>query len=304
MLGKLLILAGAGYAGYRLFPEQLFNFVVRMQRRASGLTLREITIDEHRVPYLEGGHGESLLLLHGFGAEKDHWTQVAKYLTPHFRVIAPDLPGFGESTRRPEANYDLDHQLERIGKIADALGLTRFHLGGNSMGGYLSAMYAAHAPERVQTLWLLAPAGVGPAQPGELLTMIGRGDNLLLVDSEATGKRLAGMLFGKMPWVPKEFSRVWRQRAMQHRDFNAKIFSELFAQPVMLEERITGLETPAYIVWGDDDRVLHVSGAPALQNMLANADVRIMPYMGHCPMVERPRDTAFDYLNFHRLALG
>ncbi len=303
MLGKLIIAAGVAYAAYRLFPEQLFNFAVRMQRRAAGLVLKELQVDEHRVPYLEGGRGEPLLLLHGFGAEKDHWTQIAKYLTPHFRVIAPDLPGFGESSRISTASYDLDHQLERIAKFVSALGITKFHLGGNSMGGYLAAMYAARAPEQVQTLWLLAPAGVAGAAQSELLNMLARGDNVLLVDSEATGKRLAGLLFCKTPFVPEEFNRVWRQRSMRQRDFNAKIFTELFAEPITLEKRVSGLTTPTYLVWGADDRVLDVSGAAVLKQLLANAEVRIMPYMGHCPMIERPRDTAVDFLNYHRLAL-
>lgn len=303
MLVNLIIVAGVAYAVYRLFPEPLFNFAVRMQRRAAGLVLKETMVDEHRVPYLEGGRGEPLLLLHGFGAEKDHWSQVAKFLTPHFRVIAPDLPGFGESSRIPDARYDLEHKLDRIGKFATAVGISKFHLGGNSMGGYLAAMYAARAPDQVQTLWLLAPAGVGGAEQSELLQMLARGDNLLLVDSEVTGKRLAGMLFGKTPFVPEAFNRVWRQRAMRNREFNAKIFTELFSQPITLEERISGLATPAYIVWGDDDRMLHVSGAQALQRLLPNAQVRIMPYMGHCPMIERPRDTAVDFLNYHRRAI-
>jgi len=303
MLGKLLILAGIGYAGYRLFPERLFNFAVRMQRRAGRLELKETTVDGHRVPYLEGGRGETLLLLHGFGAEKDHWTPIAKFLTPHFRVIAPDLPGFGESTRRLDANYGLDNQLARIEAFASALGLTRFHLGGNSMGGYLAAMYAARAPTQVQSLWLLAPAGVANAEPGELLTMVERGDNILMVDSDATGKRLAGMLFHKMPFVPEEFGRVWRRRAMERREFSAKMFDEIFTPFVTLDERVNGLATPAFIVWGDDDRLLHVSGAEALRKLLTNAEVRVMRSMGHCPMIERPRDTAFDFLNYHRLAI-
>lgn len=304
MLVNLIIVAGIAYAVYRLFPEQVFNFAVRMQRRASGLVLKDTMLDDHRVPYLEGGHGEPLLLLHGFGAEKDHWTQVAKFLTPHFRVIAPDLPGFGESSRRPDARYDLDHQLDRIGKFAASVGISKFHLGGNSMGGYVAAMYAARAPEQVSSLWLLAPVGVAGAEESELFRMIRNGDNILLADSEAAAKRLAALLFAKMPFVPEGFNRVWRQRAMRNRTFNAKIFEEMFSQPVTLNERVNGLTTPALIAWGDDDRMLHVSGADALKKLLPNANVRIMPYMGHCPMIERPRDTAVDFLNFHRRAIA
>ncbi len=303
MLGLLLLIAAATYLGYRLFPEPLFDLAARLQRRAAGLERREITVDGHRVIYLEGGQGEPLLLLHGFGADKDHWSQISKHLTPHFRVIVPDLPGFGESSRLSDARYDLEQQLTRLGQFVAGLGLARFHLGGNSMGGYLAAMYAQHAPDSVLSLWLLAPAGVGSAAPSEFLAMLARGDNLLLVDSEVTAKRLYGMLFAKAPFLPGEFRRIWRHRAMRDCEFNTKIFNELFAEPVTLESRLEGLATPAFIVWGDDDRVLDVSGAAVLKKLLPNATIRIMPYMGHCPMLERPRNTAIDFLNYHGRAL-
>ncbi|MBM4227895.1 MAG: alpha/beta fold hydrolase [Gammaproteobacteria bacterium] len=295
---KLLIVLGAIYLAYRLFPARVFDFAVRMQRRQSGLTRKEVQVGDHRIVYLEGGHGTPLLLLHGFGAEKDHWTQIARFLTPGYRVIAPDLPGFGESSRVDSISYNLDAQLDRIAEFARALGLANFHLGGNSMGGYLAAMYAARAPEQVLSLWLLAPAGVAEAEESELLRLINRGDNLLILDSEDKAKRLVHLLFTKPPFVPAGFAAVWRERAMAVREFSAKIFSELFENPVLLDERVPGIATPALIVWGDDDRLLHVSGAAKLQAMLPNSELRIMPCMGHCPMLERPRETAADFLNF------
>jgi pimeloyl-ACP methyl ester carboxylesterase len=305
MLGKLIILAGAGYAAYRLMPEQVFDYAVRFQRWRSGLELKETYVDDHRVPYLEGGRGETLLLLHGFGADKDHWTAIAQFLTPHFHVIAPDLPGFGDSSRLDDKRYDLSSQLSRIAQFASQLGLARFHLGGNSMGGYLAGMYAADHPEQVSTLWLLAPAGVAGATPSELFRLIETGQNLLFVDSEVTAKRLTHLLFTKAPFVPEEFNRVWRQRVMRNRPFNEKIFGELFSAPTSFEARLqsVSLATPALIVWGDDDRLLDVTGAPILAGLLPNAALRIMRAMGHCPMLERPRETAADLLNFHRRAI-
>lgn len=295
---KLAIVLGAIYAIYRLFPARMFDLAVRMQRRQSGLSRQEIQVGDHRIAYLEGGHGTPLLLLHGFGAEKDHWTQIARFLTPGYRVIAPDLPGFGESSRVQSASYDLDSQLARIADFASALGLSQFHLGGNSMGGYFAAMYAARAPEQVLSLWLLAPAGVAEAEESELLRLINRGDNLLILDSEDKAKRLVHLLFTKPPFVPEAFAAVWRKRAMAVRDFSARIFEQLFGKPIFLDERLPGLATPTLIVWGDDDRLLHVSGAAKLKAMLPNAELRIMPCMGHCPMLERPRETAADFLNF------
>lgn len=302
---EVLLVTGIGlYLAYKFFPARVYDALVKFQRNAAGLARREITLGDHTIAYLEGGQGEPLLLLHGFGAEKDHWTQIAKFLTPHFRVIAPDLPGFGESSKKLEASYHVDEQIARLQGFARALGLPAFHLGGNSMGAYLAALYAAHAPSEVKSLWLLAPAGVAEAEESELIRMVHKGDNVLIVDSEETGQRLASMLFCRAPFVPAEFARLWRQRIIAAKDFNQKIFDEVFTEPVLLNDRVKGLEVPAYIVWGDDDRLVHASGAELLARMMPNAEVRLMRAMGHCPMLERPRDTALDFLNYHRKGLA
>ena len=83
---------------YLLFPGVTFKILRNMERSAAGLEQKSIEVGKLHIEYLEGGKGEVLLLLHGFGGNKDNWTRVAKYLTPHFKVIAPDLPGFGESS--------------------------------------------------------------------------------------------------------------------------------------------------------------------------------------------------------------
>jgi pimeloyl-ACP methyl ester carboxylesterase len=97
---------------------------------------KEVTLaDGTHIAYLEGGSGEPLVLVHGFGADKDNFTRVARWLTPHYRVIAHDVVGFGESTHLPDADYRYAVQAERVRAFVQALGLARVQLGGNSMGG-------------------------------------------------------------------------------------------------------------------------------------------------------------------------
>jgi hypothetical protein len=64
---------------YFLFPEMLFKLAVKAERHAAGLVKKEIQVDDHKIVYLEGGKGQTVLLLHGFGANKDNWTRFAKY---------------------------------------------------------------------------------------------------------------------------------------------------------------------------------------------------------------------------------
>lgn len=303
MIGTLLSgLAAATVAGYFIAPARYFQAALQLQRRAAGLVTKEVDVDGHRVVYLDGGSGPPLVLLHGFGASRDNWTPVAKELTRRFRVIAPDLPGYGDSSRRPEAGYSLDEQLARIEAFVRKLGLTRFHLGGNSMGGYLAAHYAARHPAAVTSLWLLAPAGVMSATPSEVMNALAQGANPLLVQSEDDFERVVDLCFVRAPWMPAAFRRVLARRAMADAGFHARLFGELFEAPLAFEEALPGLATPTLITWGERDRILDVSGARILHALLPASRLALMPDTGHVPMMEKPRETAARFLEFQRVA--
>jgi pimeloyl-ACP methyl ester carboxylesterase len=150
---------------YFAFPAAAFKFLLKAERSSAGLEQHSIKVDGLHIEYLEGGQGDVVLLLHGFGANKDNWTRISKHITPHYRVIAPDLPGFGESSRQPDANYTIAAQADRVNAFVRTLGIQSFHLGGSSMGGNIAGVYAAQHPESVISLWLVAPGGVASADP-------------------------------------------------------------------------------------------------------------------------------------------
>ncbi len=155
-----------GFVGiYFLFPGVVFDFFLKMERSSGGLSQHGIDVDGMHFEYLEGGQGDVLVLIHGFGGNKDNWTRIAKYLTPHFRVIAPDLPGFGQSTRGPNGDYTIGAQVKRVRAFVRALGIESFHIGGNSMGGNISGAFAARYPEDLKSLWLLARAALPLPNP-------------------------------------------------------------------------------------------------------------------------------------------
>lgn len=296
VLGALVL--GAGVYLYTTAPERAVRAALEYERRLAGLERKEITLAGGlRYVYLEGGQGAPLLLLHGFGANKDNFTRVAKYLTPHFRVIIPDHAGFGESAKPPQADYGPRAQAERLRTFARALGVSKLHLGGNSMGGHIALTYAALYPNEVESLWLLSAAGVWSAPPSELRKrMTDTGENPLLVQDEDDFAQLVAMVTAKPLMIPRPFLDVVAQERIKNYALEERVFKQLAADSV--EERIRGLAVPTLIVWGQQDRVLHPGTAGILQMLLIKSEVVMMQGVGHVPMLEQPERSALDYLRF------
>jgi pimeloyl-ACP methyl ester carboxylesterase len=298
MLLPLLLLAATYLLFDYAFPAQFTAAALGAERAAAGLQRKEVDAGGVHMVYLEGGQGPALLLVHGFGADKDNWTRVAKYLTPHYRVIAPDLPGFGESAHQPAERSRVEDQVAYLAQFAAALGLKHFDLGGNSMGGWISAEYAAAHPEQVDSLWLLDPAGVSSAKPSELIGIVRGGGRVpLIARSPEQYRELMSFVFVHTPFVPHAVLAELAQHQQDNADFAQKVFEQL-AVDAPLEPLVKGLATPAYIVWGDHDRAVDPSGAEVLHGLMPNSRVNIMPDMGHLPMLEAPKRTALDYLAF------
>jgi abhydrolase domain-containing protein 6 len=281
-------------------PEHVAAMLLDLERGRSGFKVEEIEIPGFRIRYMEAGEGEPLVLLHGFSADKDHWTRVAPYLVPHFRVIAIDLPGFGESGKPMDRRYAGSDQVRYLHEIVGALGLSSFHLGGNSMGGMISALYAAAHPNEVKTLWLLAPGGVGNGPSGEL-GGLKPGDPIpLLARSVADADRILHWVASKPPYIPGAVKRVLAARAAADYPLHSKIFFEINGEWVAtpLEKAVAGLQTPTRIVWGERDNLLPIANAEQLRAAMPNSSVLRLPGIGHIPMIEAPEVVAQDYLEF------
>lgn len=132
---------------------------------------------------------------------KDNWTRFAKYLTASYRVVAPDLPGFGDSDKHEDAMYDIGSQVERLAELAKALDLESFHLVGNSMGGHIAAVYAHRYPQQVISLGLFNSSGVTEPQMSEAHQALANGKNLLLVDDVADFARVLAFVFVEQPEI-------------------------------------------------------------------------------------------------------
>jgi len=290
ILGSLAFLYGA--------PQTATGLAIRAERSMAGLERHELTLPSGLTyVYLEGGEGEPMLLLHGFGANKDNFTRVARDLTNDYRIIAPDHIGFGESSKPADAAYDSAAQAARLHAFMNQLQLGPVHLGGSSMGGHIAMAYTAEHPERVESLWLLNPGGVWSAPPGEMRRHLKEtGEHPLLAPTEADFRRVFDFVMSQPPFVPGPMLDVMARERIANHGLEETIYPQLESDPI--EARARTIQVPTLIVWGEEDRALNPAAGPILADIMPNARLIMMPQIGHLPMLEAPGQVVQDYREF------
>jgi abhydrolase domain-containing protein 6 len=301
----LIILLSVGI--YFIFPKIAYRMAQMGERYMAKLVKKVVQVDDHTIAYLEGGEGETVLLLHGFGGSKELWMRFARHLTTDYHVVVPDIAGFGESSQIAQDRYDAEAQVKRIDRFMQELKIEKFHLAGNSLGGMYALMYGATYPKKVMTLGLLAPAGIASPKSSEAALLLHRGINPLLTGSPEDYERLINLGFAKPPFIPSQLKKVLIADAIAHREFNAKIWKDMgwdrrsdpASPPASFPDTyLSRIQAPALIIWGDTDRILDVGGAAVLETKLKNCRTVIMKETGHMPMLEKHKETASHYLGF------
>jgi len=300
LLAVVLLVTGV-VAWANLFPAQFMSLALESERGRNGLSEKTIVVDGETWHYLEGGigAGETVVMVHGFGGDKDNWTRFAGSITPEYHVISMDLPGFGESARHDGWSYRLKDQRARLQGFLQALGVERFHLVGNSMGGHLTALYTHGYPEQVITMGLFNNAGVRELEPSEMSKRRAKGENPLVISSIDEYDDLLDFVSVKEPWLPGPAKKYFAQRALDNAPFNSYIYEQYKNDRAAgLEPILADIKHPTLILWGDGDDVLDKSMVQVMTPLLENEQVVIMPETGHVPMAERPAETAAHYLAF------
>ncbi|MCE9499998.1 MAG: alpha/beta hydrolase [Leptospira sp.] len=268
------------------------------ERSLAGLSEKSIQVDTHEIHYLEGGKGDTILLVHGFAADKDNWTRFSRFLTPNYHVIALDVPGFGESSKINSEKYDTESQIKRINRFTEIMGLKTFHIVGNSMGGRIAGMFTAKFPEKVRSLALFNSAGVTSPVKSEVRKAIDRGENPLIAKTTDDFDRILKLAFVVPPKIPDSLKSYFVERAIESAGFNAKMYYDSRHELDSLDKVLPEIKQPTLILWGDTDRIIDVSAVSVFEKKLVNRKTVIMKDCGHGPMIERPEETANHYKNF------
>jgi abhydrolase domain-containing protein 6 len=297
----VLLLAFTALPGCTKVEDKVFDGFIAAERAMAGVEKMQITVDDIEWVYLKNAwqpERETVVLLHGFSADKDNWTRFAGELGDHYNLLIPDLPGHGETTRSMDLRYDIDTQARRVLSLAEALGIEKFHLAGNSMGGAIAVRTSWLGPARVATLGLFNAAGA-KAKESEFDASLRAGINPLIVKKPEDFETVIAWAMAEPPFLPWPVARVKGRQGILNAALNEKIFADLSRDNDIDQTRILGeVVARTLVVWGDKDRLLDVANADMFVSSMPLAQKVIMPGIGHAPMLEAPAESAQAYREF------
>ena len=295
-----LLALSLALTGCASIETKLSTWAISMERSQADLQLKEIVVGDFTTPYLEGGQGETVLLIHGFQSNKDIWIRMAKQLTKHYHVIAIDLPAHGDSTILMDKSYTVPEQAKRVIAVMDKLQLTQpVHVMGHSMGGAIAFHLAHLAPNQVKSLALMNSAGVISPQPSELYLRNQKGENPLIVRNEEDYKKMLAFTMSDPPYIPSPIIATLTRIAIDREKVGEKIYQELnLKYSLNPEDVLPQIKVPTLVLWGDQDKVINVSSTEVFKRLMPQAQVVIFKGVGHAPQIERTKESAQAYETF------
>ncbi|CAM2794271.1 2-hydroxy-6-ketonona-2,4-dienedioic acid hydrolase [Mycobacterium intermedium] len=266
-------------------------------------SLREHTVTVAGKPifYTETGSGPAVVMLHGGGPGASGVSNYSRNIdagAQRFRVIVPDLPGYGRSDKHIDQSDPFGYLANMIRGLLDALDVESAHLVGNSYGGAAALRLALDTPHRVDKLVLMGPGGIGTTRgvPTEglraLLSYYG-GDG-------PSRDKLAAFIRTYLVYdgtsVPDELIDLRYAASIEpdvvanpplRRPSGPTALRTLWRMDLTRDSRLKRLATPTLVLWGRDDKVNRPSGGPLLLNTLPNAQLIMTSRTGHWLQWER-----------------
>ncbi len=242
-----------------------------------------------------GGDGPPLLLMHGLGGLWQNWLLNIPAFMDSYRVIAPDLPGFGRS-EMPSGRISIQGFARVIDALCDRLGVVEPVVVGNSMGGFIGAELALAFPTRLRKLVLISAAGISAENMWrEPVMAVGR---LMAIGAARTGVK-------SLPVVNRpRLRRAALQLVVRYPEkLSVPLATELVTGAgtpgfvggldavlgYSFRERLPEIDVPTLIVWGRNDVLIPVEDAYEFQRLIGdNARVEVFDDTGHLAMLERP----------------
>lgn len=289
------------------FYDWAINFEASKADLVSKTSSYKLAQGQRDFAYLESpkrAGQESIIMLHGFSGTKENWLRFSSHLYQQYHIIALDLLGHGANKQDFSQSYSVESQVAYVHQVALKLGLDKFHLVGNSMGGAISSLYAATHPQQVLSAILISPAGVHDI-PSKMDDLLKEGINPLIALNEDAFVDVVNFVMEEPPFIPAAIIRVEAERAASRTKINQRIFEDLHRDLKKdFEVKLKQIHAPVLIIWGDQDRAINAANIDKYAALIPNAEKLLLKDIGHLAMIEVPKVSAlamFDFLQAKKI---
>lgn len=257
---------------------------------------KEVRIYGQKIRYVEAGSGPAVILLHGLGGNSANWTLNINPLAAQYRVIVPDQVGFGQSDK-PLINYRVGTYVDFLDRLYSELKIERATLVGNSMGGWIAALYTIAHPGRVERLVLVDAAGFAPPKGFDVKELAG------LNPSTREGMRALAsrVIYNKQLYSSDDaIDLMLAQRMAAGDGYTIQSLIESIARREdMLDGRLSVIRKPTLLIWGRQDGLTPLAQfGQRFKREIAGAKLIIFDQCGHVPMVEKAAEFNAALLKF------
>lgn len=295
----LLVLAGLSWATYPKVGGLMYQSAMTLESALYGLDKSTVDTGDISLSVYQGGPADApvIMMLHGYSSDKDVWLRFASHLVDDYRILIVDMAGHGETGFKPEWDYSIAAQSQRLNDLLNTLKLDAVHVIGNSMGGWIAADFSLRFPERIRSTALVDPAGVNSPVPSDMEKMLAEGRNPFEQSSREEFYEFYSMTMAKPPWLPRPVLDHMAEEYMASRQQLARIFEDFHNDPRM-ESRLSEFQKPVLLLWGREDQLLHVRSVETWQAGIEDLQVTVWDDVGHMPMIEIPEQSAARYRTF------
>ena len=254
-----------------------------------------IQVDGNKIRYLESGNSKkTLILVHGLGASAERWEKVIPLFEKHYRVIVPDIIGFGHSDK-PLTDYTIEFFTEFLQSFLDVLDIKNPIIIGSSLGGQISAEYAAENSQNVEKLILVSPSGIMKQSTPALDAYI----MAALYPNEQNTKNAFEVMedSGKLVETKIIDNFISRMKLPNAKLAFMSTILGLKNAPI-ITTKLQKINVPTMVVWGSDDPVIPIQFSKDFLTSINNCELYEMSKCGHTPYVQEPELFASKVLEF------
>ncbi|MFV1983263.1 MAG: alpha/beta fold hydrolase [Thiohalomonadales bacterium] len=282
--------------------KKLYSMAINYERSRANLEVKSVKLDFGDIVYLENNINSdtAIVLLHGFGGDKDNWNRFSAELENNNRILVLDLPGHGESISGKKLDYSITHQAQMLNKFLVAKNINKIHIAGNSMGGAIALRFTDLYSTKVKTLTLIDAMGTSNSKNDlEVLSEKEGSNPLLNVCTEAKFDKLMQTGMQEPPYIPGILKDLVVSKKCARADIEKIIYNNMLTE-ADLSKVSKNIKTPTLIIWGEKDRVFSVDNAKLFHNDIQGSKLVILENSGHVPLLEAPKKTAQVFTNFIR----